>query len=258
MSATTQQNWRENAEEFQRRWQFPNCVGAIDWKHVLIKAPPKSGSLFFNYKGTFSVVLLAVVDANYCFSVIDVGGYGKQSDGGTFATSVFGAQLKAGTLPIPPVKAPDGYNVELPHVFVADAAFPLMTNLLRPYPGRLLSPSKQQFNYRLSRARRVAENAFGILASRFRVYRRFMEQRPDTVDKVIKATCVLHNMLRKEGDSVPRSGADSEDYDDDAVADDLTRLRPLRRVGCRASHDAFAVRDSFCEYFTSPAGQLPW
>ena len=77
-----------------------------------------------------------------------------------------------------------------------------------------------------------------------------MEQRPDTVDKVIKATCVLHDMLRTEGDAVPRSGADSEHYDDDAVADDLTRLRPLKRVGCRASRGHGVCRQilqTYCE-----------
>ena len=106
---------------------------------------------------------------------------------------------------IPSTKVLAGCSTALPHVFVGDEAFPLMTNLMRPYPGRQLSPPKQHFNYRLSRARRVVENAFGILAARFRVYRRTMEQRPDPVDKVIKATCVLHNMLRKES-SPPPSG----------------------------------------------------
>ena len=136
------------------------------------------------------------MDANYSFTVIDVGGYGKQSDRGTLAASEFGFRLNYGKLDLPAAKVPVGCTTGLPHVFVADEAFPLTTNLMRPYPGKQLAPCKQRFNYRLSRARRVVENAFGILASRFRVYHRTMDQRPDTVDKIIKATCVLHIEFR--------------------------------------------------------------
>ena len=53
------------AKEFDEKWQYPRGLGAIDGKHVQIQAPGNSGSLFRNYKGTFSLVLLAVSDADY-------------------------------------------------------------------------------------------------------------------------------------------------------------------------------------------------
>lgn len=57
--------WESVANRFEQIWQFPHCVGAVDGKRVVIKKPGKSGFSYFNYKHTFSVVLLATVDADY-------------------------------------------------------------------------------------------------------------------------------------------------------------------------------------------------
>lgn len=91
-------DWEEKAGEFLKRWGFPNCIAAIDGKHVRIVAPGKSGSLYFNYKGFFSVVLLAMVDANCKFVIVDVGSYGKEGDAGIFKKSKMGTLVKNGTI----------------------------------------------------------------------------------------------------------------------------------------------------------------
>lgn len=158
--------WMDIAEGFERRWQFPHCCGAIDGKHVVIQAPPRSGSLYFNYKGTYSIVLLAVVDHDYCFTMVDIGSYGRNSDSGIFLKSAFGRRLYRDTMNVPPASPLEGMPElgNMPYCLVGDEAFPLTTFLMRPFPGRGLTGDQRIFNYRLSRARRISENAFGLLA----------------------------------------------------------------------------------------------
>ena len=87
MPVPTEKSLMTMADEFYNTWNFSHCIGSIDGKHIRIQCPTNSGSMFFNYKMYFSVVLQAAADAHCRFTTIDVGGYGKQSDGGTFQVS---------------------------------------------------------------------------------------------------------------------------------------------------------------------------
>lgn len=89
------------ADQFYRKWKFPNCVGAIDSKHIRIKCPGNSGSMYFNYKKYCSIVLQGLVDANYKFISVEVGSYGNQSDGGIFATSSLYYRLEQDSFNMP-------------------------------------------------------------------------------------------------------------------------------------------------------------
>ena len=107
--------------------------------------------MYCNYKKTCSIVLLAVVDADYKFIAVDVGSCGKNSDGSVLDHSNLGEHLKNRTLRVPADKRL--LNHRLPFVIVGGEAFPLETYLLRPYARDRLTLARRLFNYRLSRAR---------------------------------------------------------------------------------------------------------
>ena len=136
---------------------FPHCVGAIDGKHIMIQAPANAGSQYYNFKGTHSIVLLAVCDYNYCFTLLNIGDYGRLSDGGVLSNSSFGNAMKTNSLALPDADNVAGIKSPIPYFFVGDQAFPLSTNMLRPYLSSYLQLNQRIFNYRLSRALRVIE-----------------------------------------------------------------------------------------------------
>lgn len=125
---------------------------------------------FLNYLGSIDGKLLAVVDAKYCFRVVDVGSYGRTSDRRTLANSTFGQALIDGTFQFPEDALLPGDEHLGTHVFVADEAFSLHKNLMRHFPGVSHPPRNTVFNYWLSRARMIVENAFGILSSQWHMY----------------------------------------------------------------------------------------
>jgi hypothetical protein len=256
-------NFSKIEERFRTLWNFPNCIGAIDGKHVAIQCPSNSGSDYYNYKGGYSIVLMAACDAEYNFTFIDIGAYGKQNDAKTFSDSCFGKQIINNPLRFPTFELTFcGQQHRLSGVFVADDAFPLRNNIMKPYAGHMLLDKKAVFNYRLSRARRVIENTFGIMATKWRIFRKPIIMEPENVDFVIKACCALHNFILKCESASPmslRRYLNSDCFDTTNNGLNASVLRPIgvARHG-NISNEAHLVRDTFSEYFMSEEGRVPW
>lgn len=223
-----------------------------------IKCPPHSCSEYFNYKKSFSTILFAVVDANYNFLYIDVGTNGRANDAAVFSKSAFNQALQTNALNIPDRG-----------VFVADDAFPLRPNILKPFPRcGPLNMKQKIFNYRLSRARRVVENTFGILVSKFRIYEKPIPLWIDTTETLVKTTCALHNWLRKtsppEAQYIQQDMLSSEDWNErrvipGSVSDiDCTGLKQLPRNSA-TNHSKLAgqVRQHYAERFVT-SDTVPW
>ncbi|XP_035204963.1 protein ALP1-like [Stegodyphus dumicola] len=257
------------AVEYGTVWDFPNCVGAVDGKHVVIQAPAHAGSTYFNYKGSHSIVLMAACDASYLFTMVDIGNFGRISDGGIFSASNLGKKLSRDKEFLPGYKKLPKSSKCLPHVFVGDEAFGLKENFMRPYSGRNLSNSKRIFNYRLSRARRCIENTFGILTARWRILRNPIIAQPQTATLVVQACCCLHNFLMKYesishnykycppnfADRPMLETANGLWRDDTSPNNGLVRI--LRLGNNNYSFSSGSVRDLFCSYFENE-GALSW
>lgn len=257
---STEEEWLRESKLFEERWQFPNCLGAIDGKHVAISPPPDSGSYYYNYKGFNSMVLMVVANANYEILYVSFGTNGRVSDGGVLECTDFYDKLLKGNLNLP---RPNPSN-DLPYVFISDEAFALREDFLKPYNVRVLNDERRIFNYRLSRARRVVENVFGIMVARFGVLRSQINLQPKNIDCVVLACCVLHNFLRKTATAMytPDESLDNEDPISHEFSDGLraeeTQVASLSIGQARnASQEAKHVRDRFMTYFNNE-GSVPW
>ncbi|CAH1953664.1 unnamed protein product [Acanthoscelides obtectus] len=261
---TTETEWKSISEGFEEVCNFPNCVGAVDRKHVQIKPPPGSGEFYYNYKGYNSLVLMSICNVNYEFIMCDFGTNGRISDGGVIACTHFYTKLKNKTLKLPPATCPRNSDRELPFVFVGDGAFALHSDFLKPNSQNDLNHDQKIYDYRLSRARCKIENSFGILSARFQVLQSAISLQIESIDKVVMACCVLHYFLRRKCSQsyTPMDSLDQENRTDGTVQMGL-RANPSQLANLQRSHsrnfssEASQVRREFTQFFNEE-GALSW
>ena len=129
-----------------------------------MKCPKQSGSQFYKYKGFHSVILMALVDADYKFTWVEVGRNGSASDAQVSLTDD---------------------DKDMPYFIIADDAFTLRRWPMKPFSMRNMTRTQRIFTYIMSRAQRIVGNAFGILAHRFRCLLTTLQQESKTVTSIV-------------------------------------------------------------------------
>lgn len=213
---------------------------------------------------------MAVADADYKFQYFDVGAYGSEGDSSVFRGSSFGTALKERKLNLPISREVN--RKPIPYFFVADDAFPLDNHIQKPYKpsskSTALAVEERIFNYRLSRARRTVENAFGILCCRWMCLAGTMLLKPDRAQKIITACCMLHNFLMSIGRDEYAPNGFSDTITENGVIEGLWRNRlnanslfhnhvDVPGVG-RLPQNAKEIRNHLKSYFSSEEGKVSW
>ena len=263
---TEEEKWLQISDRFLKRWNFPNTLGALDGKHVSCKCPPASGSMYYNYKKFYSIVLLALVDADYKFIWADIGGRGSSSDAQLWNCSELKEHIEDADNNVLNIPAPAPLphdTVPVPFFILADDAFGLKTSLMKPYSKREMLVPEKIFNYRLSRGRRVVENAFGILSNRYRVLLTTMAQRPGTIRLIVSACVMLHNLMRTRYPAGQNALLDIELDDGDFIPGEWRRGRQMRDCEFEFGHnrdhrEGKMQRNLLKHWVNSPVGSVPW
>ena len=189
---------------------------------------------------------------------------GRISDGGVFANCSLSEALRSGSLDLPPPQPLPGRETNIPYVIVADDASP---HIMKPFPFRNQPGTVRVFNYRLSRARRIVENAFGILANVSRVFRKPILIGPDKTEVIVLAACALHNFLQANKESrdiymLRRERLPRTTLSDTGVTIPgawriegmpANNLMDVQRLGSnRYGEEAKQIREEFKDFFVTP------
>lgn len=167
-----------------------------------------------------------------------------------------GRLINSGNFNIPPPAVLPSTDVELPNVILGDEAFALTRSMMKPFPRAqsLYDRSKAIYNYRHCRARRTTENVFGIMASYFRIFHTPIQTTPEKIDKIILASCILHNMMREE--KIP-SPSEAHFDDNENVQLPTQNLIAISNSMGRPTSEGAVIRDKFKEYFNG-VGAVDW
>lgn len=202
---------------------------------------------------------MGICDAEYRLTYIDVGVNGRHSDGGVFKNCSFAKALNQNSLNIPSPQPLPGRITPVPYVLVGDDAFAMQQHLLKPYAVRNLTGTQRVYNYRMSRARRIIENVFGIMSAVFRVLRSQILLSPEKACKITKACAALHNFLLKRNRTLyAPSGTFDRLLEDGSIIEGSWRSEApghsfygLETSGSTVNQSAKLIREEFEQFFVA-------
>lgn len=232
----TQHNLAEEAGKFYQKWNFPNCIGVIGAKYILL-AKIKNGASI-KRKKRYSVLLSAVADSDSRFQTVNVSEVGN--DSGCYFEDIY---EDCGSQPLP------GSNVDVPFVLIGNLRFPLMEHIMRPYE-KASAKRMKNFNERLKSTSVPIDMAFEVLIQKFKILTAANSSIKTAVQLTIKATCLLYNvMLDIDGEN------DLDFIKIKSCDDELTHQNQMTKKktpqDIRPTDRAEEIRSQFKHYFAT-------
>lgn len=178
---------------FERTTRFPSCLGAACARHIELRMASKADSDYLNERRRPSVLLFAVVDANYEFLVADTCPSGHLSEDNP-PNTILERKLRSTKFPC------QSNSNQLPYVFAADECYRLQENFMVPYRAvnDKTGEANKIFNRQLVRANQRAAKTLAIMAWRFGVLQTPVNLEAKKVQTIVKACCYLHNFFKRE------------------------------------------------------------
>ncbi|KAJ8669206.1 hypothetical protein QAD02_000465 [Eretmocerus hayati] len=190
------EHWLSIAQRYQTLCDHPYCAGSLDAMHVWIIRPPHGGSLFHNFEGFNSIVLMTLSDADRRITWYTLGDYGHLSDSSVYAVSSLKGKLDNNELVLPAARELPNSHVVVPIVTLTDEIFPLGPHTLKPYSRRTLTTREQKmYNFLHSRNRMPVECQYGNLQKKWEILQQPLGFDLSTTKNVIASIIALNNSL---------------------------------------------------------------
>lgn len=229
---------------FEDKWNMIQCAGAIDGSHIPVRPPALNHTDYYNRKGWYSMVLQAVVDHEYLFRDVNVGWPGSVHDARVFANSSLYQRAHDREILNSYSRVILGKTM-FPFL-VGDSAYPLSSWLMKPFPyAATLTDNQKNFNYRLSRARIVSENAFGRLKARWRRLMKQNDMETHHVPNIVVACCILHNVCEIHGSHFVDSWLESD------ASTSCSQMQPTSTTTSQNTAESVEIRDTLVQYLST-------